>query len=57
LIDQLHDLVDLSGTIGFLLLPTPFVLDPDPLGLGKQAANILPDGRIQQVGADLFVPA
>jgi hypothetical protein len=57
LMDQFHDLVNLAGFAGFRPLPTSFVLDADPPRLGQQAANILPDGRIQQVGADLLVPA
>ena len=57
LLDQLHDLVNLAVVAAFRPLSPTFVLDADPSRLGQQAANILPDGRIQQVGADLLVPA
>jgi hypothetical protein len=50
-------LVHLTAVIGFCLLPTAFVLDPDPFRLGEQASNVLPDRRIHQVGTDLLVPA
>jgi hypothetical protein len=57
LLDQLHHLVGLADAVVFRPLSPAFVLDPDPFGLGEKAANILPDGRVQQVGADLLVPA
>jgi hypothetical protein len=55
--DQLHDLVNLAGFAGFRPLPTSFVLDADPARFGQQAANILPDSRVEKVGANLLVPA
>src|SRR5437763_218883 len=38
------------------LQPT-LVFRPDPLGLGQEAAHIVPDGGVQHISADLFVPA
>jgi hypothetical protein len=35
----------------------PLVLAPDPLRLGQQPTHVLPDRGVQQVGADLLVPA
>ncbi len=57
LIDQLCHLVHLPAVIGFRRLATAFVLDPNPSRLGEQVPNVLPDRGIQQVSADLLVPA
>src|ERR1700731_2416345 len=35
----------------------PLVLRPNPLGLGQELTHILPDGGIQDIGADLLIPA
>jgi hypothetical protein len=38
-------------------LQPPLAFRPDPLGLGQELAHILPDGGVQHVGAELFIPA
>src|SRR5262245_55006897 len=35
---------------------TPLVLPPHPFRLGQEAADVLPDGGVQDIGADLPVP-
>src|SRR3954454_14416863 len=57
IIDQFVDLLHLPARTRLLPLPPPLVLRADPLGLGQEMTHIVPDGRIQHIGADLLIPA
>ena len=35
----------------------PLVLRPNPLGLGQELTHVFPDGGVQDIGADLLIPA
>src|SRR6266545_4159581 len=35
----------------------PLVLRPYPLGLGQEVTHVFPDGGVQDIGAELLIPA
>src|SRR6516165_10550191 len=55
--DQLVELLHLAARAGLRPLSPPLVLRPNPLGLGQELAHVFPDGGVQDIGADLLVPA
>src|SRR5580704_1087630 len=42
---------------GLRPLPPSFVLRSNPLGLGQELTHVFPDGGVQDIRADLLVPA
>src|SRR5262249_13151236 len=57
IMDQLVELLHLTARAGLRPLSPPLVLRPNPLGLGQEPTHIFPDGGVQDIGADLLVPA
>ncbi len=55
--DHLVEMLHLAVRPGLRPLQPPLVLRPDPLGLGQEMAHVFPDGGVQDIGADLLVPA
>ena len=55
--DHVVEVLHLAAGPGLRPLRPPLVLRPDPLGLGQELSHVLPDGGVQDIGADLLVPA
>src|SRR3954463_13950003 len=61
--DHLFDIThQLAEVLHLLIRPrlgtleSSLILTPDPLRLGQEAADVVPDGGVQHIGADLLVP-
>jgi hypothetical protein len=57
LFDQFDQCVGLAARAGFRLLQTAFVLVANALRFGQQAAHIFPHAGVQNICANLLVPA
>jgi hypothetical protein len=54
--DHVVEMLRLTTRPGLRPLQPPLVLRPDSLGLGQEMTHVVPDGGVQDIGADRFVP-